>query len=399
MQKVYRYTAKNRLGQIAEGALFAPDPGSANQALKRLDAKVIDLALSWSDTINTMNRKSFDLRELSQVYSTLGRRIENGTEIPTALRETAEFVLDVRLKIALGMAEAQSGAGQPLGNALAAAGFPPRDCAMILAMQRAGGVGQVLISLSQDYRRLASMQNKLRGLIFEPAFFFGLAYVLVWAATVFAIPRIQHFFAQLPGAHLPHWVQALYGLAALFDAHLTLWTGLYLAAAVGLIVFVRSQTIAALLDYVPVVRSLSERADHAMLWSTFATMYDAAITHHEIARMLSSSATRDDNRAAFIRLHRILQSGQVGLAQATQRVGFPSYIASATSRALSAGDATSAVSELRILADNLSEDVDVLTTRVAKTTDIVLKMVMGLVLLAVALVTVIPMVLSTLSQV
>ena len=399
MQKVYRYTAKNRLGHIIEGALFAPDRDSADRALRRLDAKVIDLAVSWTDTINTMNRKSFDLRELAQVYSTLGRRIENGTEIPTALRETAEFVLDVRLKIALGMAEAQAAAGQPLGNALAASGFPSRDCAMVLAMQRAGGLGPVLLSLSHDYRRLASMQNKLRSLIFEPAFFFGLAYILVWAAAVFAIPRIQHFFAQLPNAHLPHWVSALYAAIAVFDAHVVVGTIIYLVAAVGLILFIRSAMFAALLDHVPIVRALSERADHAVLWSTFATMYDAAITHHEIARLLSAAATRDDNRAAFIRMHRILQSGQVGLAQAAQRVGFPPYIASATTRALSAGDASSIVDELRILADNLSEDVEVLTTRVAKTTDIVLKMAMGGVLLSVAMVTVIPMVLSTLSQV
>lgn len=399
MQKVYRYTIKNRLGHIVEGALFAPDRPFAETTLKRLDARVIDLAVSWPDTINTMSRSHFDLRELAQVYSTLGRRIENGTEIPTALRETAEFVLDVRLKIALGMTEAQSAAGQPLGNALAAAGFPPRDCALIIAMQRAGDLGRVLLSLSQDYRRLASMQSKLRALIFEPAFFFGLAYVLVWAATVFAIPRIQHFFAQLPGAHLPPWVSALYGLAAIFDAHVVVGTALYLIAAAALILFVRSPTFAGLLDHIPVVRALSERADHAVLWSTFATMYDAAITHHEIARLLSSAAARDDNRGAFLRLHRILQSGQVALAQAAQRVGFPPYIASATTRALSAGDASSVVDELRILSDNLSEDVEVLTTRVAKTTDIALKMVMGGVLLAVALVTVIPMVLSTLSQV
>ncbi len=399
MQKVYRYTVKNRLGHIVEGALFAGNREEAERTLHRLEARVIDLNVSWPDTINTMSRSQFDLRELAQVYSTLGRRIENGTEIPTALRETAEFVLDVRLKIALGMTEAQSAAGQPLGNALAAANFPARDCAMIVAMQRAGGLGPVLLSLSRDYRRLSTMRNQLRALIFEPAFFFGLAYVLVWAATVFAIPRIAHFFAQLPGAHLPHWVSALYGLAGIFDAHLMIGTALYLASAVGLILFVRSSAFAALLDHIPVVRALSERADHAVLWSTFATMYDAAITHHEIARLLSSAATRDDNRGAFLRMHRILQSGQVGLAQAAQRVGFPPFIASATARALSAGDASSVVDELRILADNLSEDVEVLTTRVAKTTDIALKMVMGGVLLAVALVTVIPMVLSTLSQV
>ncbi len=399
MQKVYRYTIKNRLGHIVEGALFAPDRPSAEITLKRLDARVIDLAVSWPDTINTMNRSTFDLRELAQVYSTLGRRIENGTEIPTALRETAEFVLDVRLKIALGMAEAQSAAGQPLGNALAASGFPSRDCALIIAMQRAGDLGKVLLSLSQDYRRLASMRNKLRGLILEPAFFFGLAYILVWAATVFAIPRIQHFFAQLPNAHLPPWVSALYGLAAVFDAHLVIGTVLYVAGAIGLIVFLRSPAFAALLDYVPVVRNLSERADHAVLWSTFATMYDAAITHHEIARLLAQAATRDDNRGAFVQMHRILQSGQVALAQAVQRVGFPPYIASAATRALSAGDASSVVDELHILSDNLSEDVEILTTRVAKVTDITLKMVMGGVLLAVAMVTVIPMILSTLSQV
>ena len=82
MQKVYRYTIKNRLGHIVEGALFAPDRQVAEITLKRLDARVIDLAVSWSDTINTMSRSHFDLRELAQVYSTLGRRIENGVRSP-----------------------------------------------------------------------------------------------------------------------------------------------------------------------------------------------------------------------------------------------------------------------------------------------------------------------------
>ncbi|MHB8252326.1 MAG: type II secretion system F family protein [Acidiferrobacter sp.] len=399
MQKVYRYTAKNRLGHIVEGALFAPDQAFAMQSIRRLDATLIDLRLSWADTINTFSRKHFDMRELAQVYSTMGRRVENGTEIPTALRETAEFVLDVRLKIALGMAEAQTAAGQPMGNAFATAGFPPRDCAMIMAMQQAGNTGSVLIALGQDYRRLATLQNKMRALIYEPAFFFSLAYIMIWAATVFAIPRIQNFFAQLPGARLPGWVSTLYGAAGDFDAHLTVGTILYVAGAIGLIWFIRSPMFGALLDKIPVFRALSERSDHAALWSSFATMYDAAIAHHDIARMLSSAANREDNKTAFVRLHRILQSGQVALAQAVQRVGFPAYIASAVARALSAGDATSVIAELRILSENLGEDVDVLATRVTKTIDITLKLVMGLVLLAVALVTVIPMVLSTLSQV
>lgn len=399
MQKVYHYTAKNRQGNVIESAIFAVTRDEAETAIRRLDLKIIDIRFSLTDTINTATKTSFDLRELSQVYSTLGRRIDNGAEIPTALRETAEFVLDVRLKIALGMAESFAAAGQPLGNAFASSGFPARDCAMILAMQRAGSTGPVLVSLGQDYRRLASLKNKMQGLTYEPLFFFSLSYVLVWLATVFAVPRIQHFFKQLPNAHLPGWVQSLYNNAALFDAHLVIGTTIYIAIAVGLITYLRTPAFTDLRDKIASFKALSERSDHAALWSTFATMYDAAITHPEIARMLSAAAIRDDSKIAFLRMYRTLQSGQSSLAQATQRAGFPPYIASAAARALSAGDATSVTAELRLLAENLAEDVDILATRVTKTIDILLKLTMGVVLLAVALVTVIPMVLSTLSQV
>ncbi|MBU2734578.1 hypothetical protein HAQ00_02310 [Acidithiobacillus caldus ATCC 51756] len=397
MRLVYRYIAKPGTGEIFEGLVFASSEEEAIQKVAKQGLKVIEIQISLKDIVNTFYKSQPSGRELSQFYRTIGKRLENGRGVRQTIEESLEFTLDDNLKVMASMMLLAAANAATIDECMAFAGFPERDCAIVKSLRLAGSAYKAFESLSAYYSRDYNLRRMIRGVFIEPSIVLVLGYIFVWGVFVFAIPKIEHLFKVLPDSKLPKNIEYLYHLVNIFDAHIVVSTILYIAIIPAGFLFFRSPLFKRMIDMVGSIRNLSERSDHAIIWSSYALLYEAAWNRADAAEMISRSATRRDSQIALQEMA-IAMRRAITPARAVTLSGFPKFVKSAVANILGSGSADDIVEGLINFSETLQDDVTVLSERVAvvlKNTTIV---VFGLFVTGIISITVLPVILSAISM-
>lgn len=397
MRKVYKYAGKNTRGKIVQGIIFGSSEQDARARLKEMRYTPYTVKLDLDASVSAMT-SGMDLRELARFYGNLGRRMQAGADIPSGIHLVIDLFSNANLKTTLGILHAAVSDGMPLAEAMQMSGLPKRDAAIIRAMEKTGRQAETLISLGEETARQYKLQRTMASLVRKPMIFFGITYILLWAAIVFAIPVIERFFKALPGATVPPFAQKVYAAVDLFNAHVVANTMIYVALGIAGFMFVKSAYLKSLIDRIPAFKRLSERADQGSLWGSYALMYSAGVNSVETARLLAHAAGRQDGARWFSALARMLEAGKETSA-AIAVAGFPKYIVDQVTAAYSTQSGDGITHGIQMLANNLMEDVLMLSESVAMIVDFSMQIMMALVVFGFFLMTVYPMLSSTLAQV
>jgi type II secretory pathway component PulF len=354
MDLCYAYLSKNPHGSVVEGMIYAPSEAEAHYRLKRKLGHVpLEIKLNAFASLRAIIRPGFDPRDLVTFYRAFGTRMEKGQSIQQGLENAIEFVSDGKLKQAIALMSQDLQEGGTLGNAMRLAGFPERDVAALESTADTGKIPDTLLALAAELQRTESLRSAIRAIVQMPLTVAFIMYCGFYAALVVFMPAMRQFYKALGKVDIPVFARALYSLSEVFSAHLTLATLAYLGALVLFVAFCRSRALRALLDRVPVIKNIAQRADLANLWTGFALLYDAGVNVEEACRMLARAASRPESRVWFDSLARQFRAG-LPLVAAVQKAGFPALVVQGIRAADSSGDVVAGVNSM---ASRLSQDV------------------------------------------
>jgi len=398
MEKAYRYTARDHLGGTHDGYIVGRSVDDAMEKMMRAGLSPIEITFDFEKSVSVMTSFGFNMKELSRIYRSLGRRIAAGSNILESLDRLTKFTEDVRLSTALSLAAAAMRDGATLGEAMKVAGFPERDSAAVEAMGRSGRADEVLESLAEDVERSAAMRSNIKKILWIPIIFFVIAYLLSYGMIGFFTFRVLAKVEEIAGEDaLPGYAKGVYALSKWANEHLVLFTVIYLAIAVSVVLFLRWDKVRqAAIRHIGILNNLSMYLDHARLWRSFALLYEAGVNPSRSAELVADSAIRDENREKFQIMARSIGAGSE-LDESAVKADFPEYVLSAVGAA--AAQQGSVPEALIRFSGELYEDVDILSQKLKDFVSFVMLVFMAVVLLGFFMVTYYPILSAVMSQI
>lgn len=357
--------AAHQGGKKTDGLVRAKTSSKARAQVRRMGFTrpviSLDVMASLSSGFGWIPKQDFDLRDKGRLYRTLGQRLKRDGSLVSALESAQDYLEDGRLKGAVAVLASQIIDGHPVHEAMLTAGFPPRDAMVVRALGESGAMHKGFTDLSAEaltrHERNAALSSALRMPIIMvfvaymalPAFFFGLG------------PKMSQFFAKLGtrGSSIPDDIKAIYALVAWANSNVLLTVSLWLGLGlVGLLLW-HSPMWSSLAMRVKTLRELTEKSDHASLWSVFGLMYGAGIPSQDICETLRPACKMERNKISLRRMARHLASGADD-GDAVASSGFPRFVVSGYRAAKDSG----AISDgLASFAELLNEDIEILTEK------------------------------------
>lgn len=377
MDFAYKYRSKTARGRVVAGIAYASSKALAIGQLRRGGLAPFEINMDLPKTLVGLVKTGFSTRDLARFYATIGRRIKKDKPLVEGLSNAADFVQDSRLRQAIQVMRLAIMDGRGEGDAMAIAGFSPRDSKIVAASATAGRVGDAFVSLSREATREGQLKSGLWAIFTMPMFLMALIYAGFYAALVLAAPNTIAFLKQadVSISKMSEFHQNYFAFAVWFNDNLLLNSiGFWLAPAAGIFLVAKLNVLSWLADKFRWLREISIKTDAAMLWSSYALLYDANISPREICKLLQPTAVREDSRLAMRKMQLMLNNG-VSQEEAVSRAGFQPFVVEAVKSSLSAGDLAQG---LRELCDSLEEDILVITQILKDAMKVVSLIVLGI---------------------
>ena len=341
-----------------EGVIYARNRSLAFSKLKKNGFTPLNINFSLEGTIRNVISSEFNQPELSRFYSTIGRRITNNRSILEGLDSALEFIVDPRLRQAIMVMRQAAQDGQTEKESMITAEFPARDAMIISAASRSGNTGDAFMSLAKEIAQAYSMRKAIAQIFRMPIIMAFLMYGFFYGALVWVAPMTIKFLQNLSvKSNMSAFNKAYFAFAQTFNDNLILSSMAYFAVPVLIVLLVKSQAFSNLKDNVKNFKAISQKSDEAILWNSYALLYDAATSAREACLILANAAKREDSKLAFQKLGRYLDSGRT-LDESVKPAGFPDFIIRGVKSAVSSGNI---VEGIRDFVKNLDEDVLTLT--------------------------------------
>jgi type II secretory pathway component PulF len=378
-------TSRQSGGKKIEGLVSATTSSKAIARVKRMGFSRPSVSVDFSASLKTgfgwLVKQDFELREKGRLYRTLGQRLKRDGSLVAALESAQDYLEDGRLKGAVAVLAAQIIDGHPVHESMLTAGFPSRDAMVVRALGESGAMHKAFTDLSAEalarHARNTALSSALRMPIIMvfvvfmalPAFFFGLG------------PKMSEFFAKLGtrSSSIPDDIKAIYELVALANANVAAAVSIWLGLGVFGLLLWHSPVWANLAMRVKTLRDLTEKSEHAAMWSVFGLMYGAGIPSQDICETLRPACKLERNKVSLRRMARHLAAGADD-GDAVASSGFPRFVVSGYRAAKDSG----AISEgLASFAELLNEDIQVLTEKTKALMQLLSLIIMSLTVLGV----------------
>jgi type II secretory pathway component PulF len=396
MERAYKYFAKTSKGHKVTGVVYAKSKPLGYAQLKKGGFSPIWLKLSPLQTISGLFQRKFNPQELSRLYTTVGRRIKNGKSLVDGLEAASEYIQDPRLRQGVMVMRQAIMDGQSEFRAMQSGGFPRRDTLVVRSTAETGKTGETFISLGDEIARLETLRRSVAATFRMPAMMGIFMVIFVWVALMYIAPATMSFLKQTGlKLNFSPIIANYFKLVALFHKQELVSSVIYFGTFGSIAMFIRSSLFKSWLDKIKTLRNLSVKSDHAALWNSFCLLYDAAVPAREAAVIVGDSAKREDSRAAFLKLAKLVEAGR-SIEDAVSLAGFPQFVVAGVSSAASGGDM---VAGLEDMVRNLEEDITVLTSVLQENAKIVSVLGMGVGVLIVFVFTYYPMIASVMSNV
>lgn len=358
-------TSSQQGNRKIEGLVQAPTSLAAITQVKRMGfiRPVVELNFLQSLTsgFGWLIKTDFDLREKGRLYRTLGQRLKRDGSLVTALESAQEYLQDGRLKGAIAVLSAQINDGHPVYEGMLRAGFSMRDAMVVRALGESGAMNKAFDDLAVEARarheRESALSSALRMpiiMVFAvyaalPAFFFGLG------------PKMSEFFSKLgnQASSMPADIQAIYGTVAWANANFVTAISAWVLLGVASLALWKSPLWSILALKVKTFKDLSEKSEHASIWSVYGLMYGAGIPSQEICEVMRPACKLERNKDSLRKMARRLSAGADD-RDAIEAAGFPRFVIAGYR---SAKDSGVLAEGLQSFASMLNEDIEMLTEK------------------------------------
>ena len=358
MDYAYTYKARTPRGKLLDGFVFARSRALAFSKLKKNGFQPISVDFSVEQTIRNFFSPDFNQAELSRFYATIGRRMNNNRSFLEGLDAAIEFITDPRLRQAIMVMRQAAQDGQTEKESMLSAEFPTRDAMVIGAAGRSGNTGDALIDLSKEIAQAHAMRKAVKQIFRMPTMMAIMMYGFFYGALVWVAPMTMKFLKNISsGLNMSAFNKAYFAFAELFNSNLFLSSAAYFTVPVLVFMFLRSQTFSDIKDRSRKLRMISQKTDQAVLWNSYALLYNAATPSREACQILSKASKRLDSRESFQKLARFLDAGRT-LDESVKPSGFPDFVVTGVKSAASSGNVVEGIHDM---VRNLDEDVVTLT--------------------------------------
>lgn len=358
MDYAYRYKARTQRGKLLDGVVFARNRALAFSKLKKNGFQPLTIDLSLDNTLKSLAFPEFNQVELSRFYATIGRRINNNRSFLEGLDSAIEFITDPRLRQAIMVMRQSAQDGQTEKEAMITAEFPARDAMVIAAASKSGNTGDAFKALAQEIAQAHNMRKAIKQIFRMPIIMAFLMYSFFYGALVWVAPMTIKFLKNLSvKSNMSSFNKTYFAFAEAFNGNLAVASVLYFAVPVLLFFFFRSQMFADLKDNLKKLKAISVKSDQAVLWNSYALLYDAATSSREACAILSNAAKRADSKQAFLKLGRYLEAGRT-LDESVKPAEFPDFVVKGIQSAVSSGNIVEGIQDM---VRGLDEDVLTLT--------------------------------------
>jgi len=389
MRLTFKFRAETvQYKRPVSGLIVAEDQDMAYFKLKKIGLTRIDVSLHPIETLGTWLGSDVDLRELARFYRTIGVRLKNGGNPVDAVTSGLDYLDDERLKTKVAIFAAQMAEGHKPHEAMVLAGFDSRESMVVGAYATAGNYAEAFTNLSVEiadrYRLTRSIKSMLRmpQIMVCLVWFLGLPGVFLGLA-----PSMMKFFKQAGNAiRVPDSIQSFYAFVAWTQSNPIPSLLLYLGIPAFVWWGVQTPWFKAQLERIKVIRQLSVKNDHAMLWGAYAVLYRAGINPAEICPMLATAAVRTDTKESLRIMGRRLKSGDDEV-QSVEVAQFPKFVLDQYKAAKTSG---SLADGLNRFVEDLKEDIEILTKKLGDVTDLGSKVALAVIALGLAYVVLYP---------
>lgn len=371
MNLIYEYKATDGAGNSLTGAVFAPNEDEAYGKVKALGLKPQSLSINWNATVSFITDGGFNTRELINFYRQMGLRLKKADNIDGVLRDSANFISDPALRLAI--IEAANHRGKNLGERLALAGFDKSESEAIRSAMSEGGKNgyKIFETLSNTKKRNEELKAKTSKLLRTPIAMLIMLYAAIYGALVFLSPMMLKFM-KYQGIKLSDmmFLESFYRFSIDVNENLVLFNVIYGLIPVLAIMLYRSKAVVRFVTNWGSVAKLKEINSMMLLWSQFYVLYQANIGLQQITKKVAGISDDVRFRLAFNTMGRSLSDGK-DIADSIMMSDFPNYVRLSLSAAAK-GDLEVGIADML---ESLEIDQSMLFERIEATVGFISKVI------------------------
>jgi len=276
-------------------------------------------------------RKRLKSADLSALCWQLTTMIEGGIPITVALDTIAEDSENSHLEPILRRISEKVKKGQSFSDGIAE--FPKvfnkLSCALILAGETGGNLGDALRRLAEYFDNRDKLGKKVKGAMAYPVFVMGFIILIVIFIMAFIVPRFRTMFDQL-GGKLPAFTQGFMSFYDILHHNIIYIIGSVFILIVSIVVisktkkghFFLSRTILSM----PLFGKVFSQAFVASFCKTMSTLLTAGVSVLEVFDVLSGMTNNDILKSAIVQTREHLVGGSnISSSMAATRA-FPNMV-------------------------------------------------------------------------
>ncbi|MBN1805539.1 MAG: type II secretion system F family protein [Sedimentisphaerales bacterium] len=324
--KSYKYIARDLSGKHKKGlvrAASSTDVLSYLQEQNFTPISVDEITKSTHKKKRAAGRKRVKSGELAALCWQLATMIEGGIPITVALDTIAEDSEKSSLEPILRTVSEKVKKGQSFSDGIAE--FPKifnhLSCALIVAGETSGNLGDALGKLAYYFDSRDKLAKKIKGATAYPIFVLSFIIVIVIFIMAFIVPRFRMIFDQL-GGQLPAFTRGFMAFYDILHYNILYIIGFVFVTAVSCILL--SKTVkghyffSKLILRLPLLGQVFSQAFIATFCKTMSTLLSAGVSVLEVFDVLCGMTNNDIIKSAIVRTRdNIVEGSNISLSMST----------------------------------------------------------------------------------
>lgn len=332
--KSYGYVARDLTGVLKKGILQA---ACSNEVLNQLRKQgftpisVREMALTEKKSQKRARRKRIKSADLATLSWQLSTMLQGGIPVTTALEIIREDTDNLTLRDILQQISDKVKKGQPFSECIAE--FPKifnrLTCAMILAGETSGNLGNVVGKLAEYFDNRDKIAKKVKGAMAYPMFVLTFIILIVIFIMAFIVPRFRKIFDQMGGS-MPAFTRGFMGFYDVVAQNI-----LYIVGSVILLIVLAvslaktpkghhwlSKTILK----IPLFGKIVSHAFVATFCRTTSTLLVAGVSVLDAFNILTGMTNNDIIKSAITQTKENIESGSNISTSMSQAGFFPNMV-------------------------------------------------------------------------
>jgi type IV pilus assembly protein PilC len=324
--KSYKYVARDSNGKQKKGlvqAAASTDVLSYLQEQGFTPISVDEVTASTSKKKRVINRKRIKSADLAALCWQLSTMVEGGIPITIALDTIAEDSEKTSLEPILQTISQKVKKGESFSDGIAE--FPKvfnnLSCALILAGEAGGNLGDALGKLAKYFDSRDKLAKKIKGATAYPIFVMAFITLIVIFIMAFIVPRFKTIFDSL-GGELPVFTRGFMAFYDILRYNLIYIIGFVIVLIISCILISKTEKghrfFSKLALRIPLLGNVFSQAFVATFCRTMSTLLSGGVSVLEVFDVLCGMTRNDVIKSAIVRARdNIVEGSNISVSMST----------------------------------------------------------------------------------